>query len=619
MIVGTAGHIDHGKSALVEALTGVNPDRLPEERRRGMTLDLGFGHLALGPGWVAGIVDVPGHERFIHTMVAGAGAVDVLLLVVAADSGVQPQTEEHIELCRLLGLRQGVVALTKCDLADAARQAVAREQIARRVQGTFLERAPVVAVSARTGEGLEALRQALAAAAGASAPRPAAGPVRLPVDRVFQMRGFGMVATGTLLEGTLRRGAELEALPGGARLRARRVQVHGEEVEAARAGERTAVNLAGDAELARGSWLVEPGVFRATQLLDAELQWAAGAEPAAQRAELRLLLHTAQAVATVYWLEAPYAQLRLSAPMVAVPGDRFILRQLSPARTLGGGVVLEAQPERHRTAARAAAADALRTLAASGDPAGAGALAARLRRAGADGVRLEALAAAVGGRAAELRAQLAGMGAALLEHPAAAMEAEAMAGLESALLAALERFHLQHPLEDGATLAQLHLPAAGADSAAWQSLAAERLRDAGRVEAGGGRWRRRGHQPRATEAQSALRQAIEQHFLMGGLSPPPLEAALRVFTQPEARVLVQTLLREGTLVECQPGWLVHAHALRDLQLQLRERRSAGAATFTVADFKQWTGLTRKTAIPLLEYLDRARLTRRRGDAREICA
>ncbi|MGH9416984.1 MAG: selenocysteine-specific translation elongation factor, partial [Terriglobales bacterium] len=481
MIIGTAGHIDHGKSALVEALTGVHPDRLPEEQRRGMTLDLGFGHLPLGPGMVAGIVDVPGHERFIHTMVAGAGAVDVLLLVVAADRGVQPQTEEHFELCRLLGLSRGVIALTKCDLADAARQAEVREQIARLAQGSFLERAPVVAVSARTGAGLETLRQALAAAAGAVQRRRMDRPCRLPVDRVFQMRGFGTVATGTLLEGTVRRGDELQALPGGARLRARRVQVHGEEVEEARAGERTAVNLAGDAAgaLERGGWLAEPGVFEPTRAFDAELRWAAGVAPPAQRAQLRLLLHTAQAMATVHWLEAPYAQLRLSVPLVAVPGDRFILRQLSPARTLGGGVVIEAQAERHRTAERAAAAGLLRALAADGGEAAGGALEPRLQRAGAAGLRLVTLAAALGARAAELRRQLAAAGAALLDHPPAAMEAGAMAALEAEMLAALARFHREQPLEPGASLAQLRLPAAGPDAAAWQALAAERLRGAG--------------------------------------------------------------------------------------------------------------------------------------------
>ncbi len=321
MTVGTAGHIDHGKSALVEALTGVHPDRLPEERRRGMTLDLGFGH-ASWQGIAFGFVDVPGHERFVRTMLAGAAGIDLVLLVVAADDGVRPQTVEHLAVCRLLGLRQGVIALTKSDLAPPARREIVRREIAALAAGTFLESAPVVAVSTRTGEGLGELRAALAAAAVVVPARSADRPLRLPIDRAFALRGFGPVVTGTLLQGTLTPEAEVELAPPGRRLRVRGLQVHGAPAAAARAGQRTAVNLAGieAGELARGQELVEPGVFAPVAALEAELEWLPGAVPPRSHTRLRLHLHTAERLATLVWLEAPrWAQLRLEAPLLAAP------------------------------------------------------------------------------------------------------------------------------------------------------------------------------------------------------------------------------------------------------------------------------------------------------------
>ncbi|HET9784042.1 MAG TPA: selenocysteine-specific translation elongation factor, partial [Terriglobales bacterium] len=269
MILATAGHVDHGKSALVEALTGVHPDRLEEERRRGMTLDLGFGHWQRG-GVPVGVVDVPGHERFVRTMLAGAAGVDAVCLVVAADAGVQPQTREHLAICHLLGLRQGVVALTKCDLASRERMATVQAQVAALVVGTFLADAPVLEVSAKTRAGIAALRQALEEAAAQAPARDAAGPVRLPVDRSFTLAGFGTVVTGTLLAGTVRTGDTLELAPVGARLRVRGLEAYGKAVEAASAGQRVAVNLAGIAagEIRRGMELLEPDVFAVTRELD---------------------------------------------------------------------------------------------------------------------------------------------------------------------------------------------------------------------------------------------------------------------------------------------------------------------------------------------------------------
>ena len=580
MTFATAGHVDHGKSALVEALTGVHPDRLAEEQRRGMTLDLGFGHWRGADGIERSIVDVPGHERFIHTMLAGAGGVDAVLLVVAADAGVQPQTAEHFQICRLLGLQRGAVALTKCDLGSAEQRAAVRGQVSSLVAGSFLAEAPLLAVSSKTGEGLAALRGALEALPAAA--RDAGAPFRLPVDRAFAMPGFGAVVTGTLLAGTIRPGAEAVLEPGGQRARVRGVQVHGAAVAAARAGERTAVNLAGIevAALHRGQVLCEPEVFRATAQWDVALEALPGVDLRA-RERLQVHLHAASAFATLNWIEAPqYAQLRLESPLCAAAGDRFILRRLSPPETLGGGRVLEPDAPRHRLAERAEAARHLAALRVADVRAG---LRLRLERAGTVGAGLAALAAAAGLRSAQLQSELAAAGAHVSEGMA--ISGSALASLEQALLA-------------GAAPARF--------APRWQKLAAQRLRAAGRIPAA----------PEPDAAAITLRTAIEARFRELGLAAPPLTEFLAAFPQPAARGAVAALARERRLVECQPGWYLHAEAIAALKGELSRRRAA-SPRFSVGEFKQWTGLTRKSAIPLLEYLDRQRLTRRHGDQREI--
>ncbi|TAN22944.1 MAG: selenocysteine-specific translation elongation factor [Acidobacteria bacterium] len=613
MIVGTAGHIDHGKSALVEALTGVHPDRLAEERRRGMTLDLGFGHWSQN-GQTIGVVDVPGHERFIHSMLAGAGGIDVMLLVVAADAGVQPQTVEHFAICRLLGIPQGVVALTKTDLADGAQMARVRSQIAALLEGTAFAGAPVIPVSAVTGAGIEELRQALLTGGGRAPGRDAAAPFRLPVDRAFSMKGFGAVITGTLAQGTLHTGEEAELLPGRRRVRVRGLQVHGQAVTEAVAGNRVAANLAGveTRELHRGLELMAADTFAVTQVLDIELSWVVDAPVLPHRADCRVHLHTAEAVATLIWLEAPrYAQLRLVEPVVAAPGDRLILRQLSPAATLAGGVVLDPAPPRYRRADYAGAARHLAELAAAPD------LSARLRLwlegAGRSGCDLAELARRSGRRVDQVRAALAATDCVLSENPPAALATSALPVIERELLAALDTFHRREPMSAGAALDALSL----ADAPHWLAAAAGRLVQGGKLEiAGGSRYRLQSAAPARGAEQLRLRAAIEEHFRGLGWSAPPLAETLRKFPQPGARALVADLAREHVLTECQPGWFLHAAALDRLRALLGEHKT-GKAEFSVGDFKQWTGLSRKLAIPLLEYCDRVRLTRRAGEARII--
>src|SRR6202142_3885055 len=359
VIVGTAGHIDHGKSSLVEALTGTNPDRLEEEKRRGITLDLGFAFLEL-EGVRLGLVDVPGHERFVRNMLAGAGGIDLVLLVIAADEGIKLQTREHFEICSLLGIPRGIIAITKSDLVDADTLGLVRLKIEEFVRGSFLENAPLVPVSSRSGAGLDELKAVLRRAAQEVAAKDATQNFRLPIDRPFPMKGFGTVVTGTLISGAVKLEEEVELYPVRKRLRVRGLHSGGKQIERAVAGQRTAVNLAGieHEEITRGMVLAPAGLFEATQRVDARVALLASAPPLKNRAHVHFHSGTAEAIAEVVLLNedgggelaaggSGFAQLRLDQPLLLLPGDRFILRRFSPVVTIGGGAVLDARAPRH--------------------------------------------------------------------------------------------------------------------------------------------------------------------------------------------------------------------------------------------------------------------------------
>src|SRR3954471_7397053 len=358
VIVGTAGHIDHGKTALVKALTGIDADRLEEEKRRGITIDIGFAHLELkaekGEALRIGFVDVPGHERFVRNMLAGIGGIDLVLLVISAEEAIKPQTVEHFDICRLLSIRRGIVVLTKSDLVDAETLDVVRMEVHEFVRGSFLESAPIVAVSSKTGAGLDELKRELTVAATEVTAKSTAALVRLPIDRVFTMKGFGTVVTGTLLSGSVTKDAELELFPSGKHVRVRGVQVHGAAAEKAVAGERTALNLSGVSgdDLARGMTLAQPDLLRPTKTLDVSLSLLKAAKPLKDRARVHFHAYTSETIAEVITLEGKqvkpgqtaFVQLRLNEPVLLVPGDRFILRQFSPVVTIGGGTVVDTAP-----------------------------------------------------------------------------------------------------------------------------------------------------------------------------------------------------------------------------------------------------------------------------------
>jgi selenocysteine-specific elongation factor len=607
----------------VRALTGTDPDRLKEEKERGITIDLGFAHCELGEGVVASFVDVPGHERFVRHMLAGAHGIDAVVLVVAADESVMPQTREHFHICRLLGVPRGLVALTKRDAADADSQALAELEARELVAGSFLEGRPVVRVSARTGEGLPALRQALLELARETPARPSDGLARLPIDRVFSMKGFGTVVTGTLVAGDLGAGEEVEALPSGRRARVRGLQVHGEAVERAPAGTRTAVNLAGEVEgLARGEVLARPGTLLATSMVDVDLSLLPGARPLADGTRVRVHLASAEVLARVRLLGAEslepgrnaLAQLRLEGPAVAGRGDRVVLRSYSPADTIGGAVILDPLPPRRRSADRPVV-DRLR--AAASLPEAAEAMVAEAGPGGIEAARLAArLTVPLARLAAELpaRATLAVLG----QDPALVVSREALERLGGSALAALEAYHRGQPLKAGMPREELRERAfGGVPAVAFERVIAD-LAAAGRARLLPDAVAAARHEVRLSAGEEDARRLLLDEAGAAGLAGVELPA-LAERARVDAKVLervARVLVAERALERVGTGLLVRRDHLEALKLRVRERWPAGAKV-EVGAFKDLTGLSRKYVIPLLEYLDREKVTRRAGNDRIV--
>ncbi|HSB76585.1 MAG TPA: selenocysteine-specific translation elongation factor [Terriglobales bacterium] len=626
VIVGTAGHIDHGKSALVKALTGTDPDRLEEEKRRGITIDIGFAHLEMtAPGGEAlriGFVDVPGHERFVRNMLAGVGGIDLVLLVIAADESLKPQTREHFDICRLLGVSRGITVLTKSDLVDRDTLEVVRLEVEEFLRGSFLQGAPMVAVSAKTGAGLEELKQELGRAAEQAPQRDAGAFVRLPIDRVFVMKGFGTVVTGTLISGTIRKEEELEAFPGQRRVRGRGVQVHGEAAEQATAGQRTALNLAGvvKEELARGMMLASLGVLRTTSRADVCLDLLRGARPLKDRARVHLHVYTAETVAEVVLHgarqllpgESGFAQLRTAEPLLMLPGDRFILRQFSPVVTIGGGRVVDAAPLAGK-GARDGAQTALPVL-AKGSPQEI--LAARVSRRGTFGLSLNDAVAETGRLRRQIEEQAAELGARLFRLGDVLLSAEALAQARSEALGAIEEFHRSNPLVAGISKEELR-EKLGLRAEVFSGVADKLVRER-KIEISGEQVRAAGRTMVLRDEEAESKRTIEQAFATAGLKVPALKdvlAGLRV-DKARAEKIVTLLLRDKVLVKISADLVFHRGALEDLRQRVSAHK-AKSAKIGVAEFKELTGVSRKYAIPLLEYLDRERVTRRVGDQREI--
>jgi len=630
VIVGTAGHIDHGKTELVRALTGVDCDRLDEEKKRGITIDIGFAPLGLGGDVAIGFIDVPGHERFVKNMLAGVSGIDLVMLVVSAEESIKPQTREHFEICRLLGVSSGLVALTKTDLADADLREIVALEVRDFVKGSFLEGAPVIPVSARSGEGVAELTEALRRQALSVQDRPSTSFFRLPVDRSFSIKGFGTVVTGTLIAGAVRDGEEVEIYPRSTRARVRGIQVHGASVTSASAGQRTALNLQGveAPSIERGDILAPPGFMIPSSLLDVELQILASA-PAPLKDISRVRYHqgTSEVLARVKLIEPgpldtggrAFVQLRLETPGMSLPGDRFVIRQYSPMITIGGGVVLDAHPEKHR----GAAGGRPRALAA-------------LMSGGPEALVLHALAAAPGGMAstdlvvrtgrtpsevARVAESLAESGKVvrLLDRARSFLHVEWYERHRRSVLAILEEHHKAHPLMMGLPREELRERAMAGAPAEIARLLLERMAEAGEIRLAKEFAAAASHQVALGDEEMKMLATVEAAYLDRGLNPPAsIEeiAAGRGLDAARAQRIYHLLLSRGRLIRIKDGTVFHAESLQGLKTMLWELRR-DRPVIDVAAFKELTGTSRKNAIPLLEHLDAERVTRRRGNDREI--
>jgi selenocysteine-specific elongation factor len=631
VVIGTAGHIDHGKSSLVRALTGIDPDRLKEEKERGITIDLGFAHLKSESGLSLGFVDVPGHERFVKNMLAGVGGIDLVMLVVAADESVMPQTREHFAICRLLRIPLGLIVLTKCDLVDAELREIAAMEARELVAGSFLENAPVVEVSTRTGEGMDALERTLSSLARSAPARSTTGRFRLPVDRVFSMKGFGTVVTGTIASGSVGRDDEVEILPRGLEVRVRGIQVHGDKEARAAAGQRAALNLQGIevSDVARGDALVERDCFRPTLMLDCDLEVLVSSPiPVKDLTRVHLHLGTAQVLARTRVLggvkaiapgERGLAQLRLEAPIVAARGDRFILRRYSPLETIAGGVVLDAYPEKHAVSSPSVAS----RLEALGDPSAASAAARFIEESGVSGVSESDLGRRLGVGASELeeilaslmangRALLVSRNPRVLTHPGVVDEAA------KRLEAALRAFQKKNPLLGGMPKSELREKAGSRAPAEVFDLILAKLEEKKRLRVVKDLVSTFDHRIHLSDDESRAKDLLVERYQKAGVKPQTLDevASDAKLDLKLLERIQRVLLKDGTLVQISEGMVFHRDSLSRLKESVRSCKST-RERIDVAFFKEMAGVTRKHAIPLLEWLDRERVTQRSGNDRLI--
>ncbi|MFO7675395.1 MAG: selenocysteine-specific translation elongation factor [bacterium] len=625
VVVGTAGHIDHGKSALVRALTGTDPDRLKEEKERGMTTDLGFAFLSDS----VTIIDVPGHEKFVRHMLAGASTIDVVVLVVAADDGVMPQTREHFDICRLMGIERGMVVINKADLADADWLELVRDDVAELVRGSFLEGAPVIAASAATGQGVEEVRAALEALVAQVRGRKDRGVFRMPVDRSFIIKGFGTVVAGTVLSGSCRVGDRLELLPGRHEVRVRGIQRHNLAVGEARVGDRAALNLQGLAreDVARGFVVATPGYYMPTDVLNGTLALLAGPErPLRNMTRVRVHIGTSEVMGRAVLLDrkqlAPgeegLVQLRLEEPVVCDWNDHYVLRSYSPQHTIGGGVVLEpgAVRERRFDAATIARLEAQST----GDSRAV--LEQALARDGLEARQPDQLARALVMVEADFAAHLSALeqeGRAVrfrFEGRDYVVHAENLARARAAVVAATEEFHRESPFRVGLKRPELRARAGRGFSVPLFEHVTGELVEAGELVDEAGRLRRPGHQIRLVAEEQALFDSAAAAVRAGRFSPPDLAETMAGARKAVAERVRTALFETGVLVDVGEGVVFHRDAISEAR-EVLTALFAKSAELAATEVRQALGTTRRYAIPLLNHFDSTGLTQRRGDKRVL--
>ena len=629
IIIGTAGHIDHGKTSLVKALTGIDADRLEEEKRRGITIDLGFAHLELnapsGEKLRLAFIDVPGHERFVRNMLAGIGGIDLVLLVIAADESIKPQTREHFEICRLLSIPRGIIVITKADLVDEDTLNVVKLEVEDFVRGSFLDanRSPMVAVSAISGGGLDDLKREIAKMSVDVPSRDTEAIFRLPIDRVFVMKGFGAVITGTLIAGKVKKEEEVEIFPARQRVRVRGVQVHGAATDQATAGQRTALNLAGVPveKLARGMTLVPPGLLQATQKIDVQLALLKDAKPLKNRARVHLHAFASETIAEMALYQGneikpgstAFAQLRTEDPLLLLPGDRAILRQFSPVITIGGALVLDAFPTlRQKREARVRFLESLATGSRED------VLLARIMRREKDGLALTGMVCETGWKPSLLQPLISSLvqQGKILQAGDFYISAEAFARVRGQIITVLEAFHKANPLVAGISKEELRTKLALQQEIV-EALFAQLVREK-KVEVSGEQVRLAGRGVELKDEEARAKEQIEKAFASSGLKVPLMKEVLAALPVDKARAqkLVTLLLRDRVLVKLADDLVFHQSALQELRRILAAYKNT-SPKIDVGKFKDLTGVSRKYAIPLLEYLDRERVTRRVGDERVI--
>ncbi len=630
LILGTAGHIDHGKTSLVKALTGTNTDRLREEKERGITIELGFAHLELPGDLQFGIVDVPGHERFVRAMVAGVGGMDLVMLVIAADEGIMPQTREHLEICQLLGVKKGLVALTKCDMVDEEWLQLVTEEVGDYLAGSFLEEAAIIPVSSKTSQGLDDLKSALGLLANEVQEKSADGSFRLPVDRVFTVPGFGTVVTGTLLSGEITTGEEVEVLPSGLTSRVRSVQSHGQKTESGMAGQRLAVNMQGadHNELCRGDVVVPQGVFRATRTVDARINYLVSAKrDLKHRATLRLHSATYEVSAQVILLDrdtlAPgdsaFVQLRLKTPVLLLPGDNFIVRSYSPQITVGGGVVIDPAPPRRRRRST----QALELLQALDDGDNGDKLLLLTQESLLSGLTLEELIIRSGLSAKKIEAPLAGLLSKgrivqAIRKPRMFLTQEAFETLKALLVSGLEKYVQENPLKEGIGKEELKAQIPKRSDVRFFEAVLSSLEKEKKVIVDRDLIKIPGHRASAAVDQAAILAKLENALLEAGIEPPSIKVLGELVRCNEKTVLEHLILlhRENRAVKITADLFYAPQPLQSLQEKLitflKENQE-----ITPPGFRELTGLSRKYMIPLLGYFDQEKVTLRIDDKRVL--
>jgi len=630
LILGTAGHIDHGKTSLVKALTGIDTDRLKEEKARGITIELGFAHLELPGGLRFGIVDVPGHERFVRTMVAGVGGMDLVLLVIAADEGIMPQTREHLEICQLLGVKRGIVVLTKKDLVEPDWLDLVTEEVREYLAESFLAKAPIVAVSSRSGDGMDQLKAELTRMAGEIEEKRLDAPFRLPVDRVFTVTGFGTVVTGTLLSGGISVGDEVEILPSGIDCRVRGVQSFGSKVEKGGAGERLAVNLQGvdHADVQRGDVVVPKGLYRPTSAVDVRLNYLGSApKDLKHRATIRLHSATYEVPAKVILFdrdllkpgESAYVQLRLARPVLLLPGDPFVLRTYSPQATLGGGIVLDPAPPRRRRRSVEALEllsavesggdqDRLRLLVESSLLSGIS-VQDMVNRSGMSGKRIDAALGPLLSTGAVLQA---------VKEPRIFLSKDAFAALKQMLSDELRAYLEENPMQEGIGKEELKSRIPKRSDARFFGPLLASMEKEGTALSDREIVRLPGRKAGVTVDQAGLQAMLEELLKKGWGEPPTVKELCDVLNCTEKQLLdhANLLTREGRAVKVKGDVFYAPGAVAEIREKLiAYLKEKGEVT--PPEFRELTGLSRKFMIPLLEYFDQERLTIRAGDKRVL--